>query len=76
MIFQDDADVVIKREKRTIPDMNNDDSDSSIEIVHEDLRSKPNAMAQGGRNLNSVKPSISSVKSNVTTKKDHPKPNR
>lgn len=76
MIFDEEPDTVIKKEKRAIPEINDDDSDSSVEIVHEDLRSKPSAMVRGGKNLNSAKPSVSFAKSNVMVKNDHLKPNR
>lgn len=81
MIFDEAADIVVKKAQRFVPEMNGTVSDSSVEIVG-DLRPKSNAMAQGGKKSNmsakSAKPSVSSVKSkfNVMAQNDHLKPNR
>lgn len=81
MIFDEAANIVVKKAQRFVPETDGILSDSSVEIVG-DVRPKSNAIAQGGGKSNvgakSAKPSVSSVKPkfNVMAQNDHLEPNR
>ena len=69
-----DSDFEVKKEKYGVPEMNGSESDSSIEIVHENINLKQKSVVLSGK-LRGAKPQISvshTVKPNVIAKNDHP----
>ncbi|KAF7964748.1 hypothetical protein HWV62_3278 [Athelia sp. TMB] len=69
-----DSDFEVKKEKYGVPEMNGSESDSSIEIVHENINLKQKSVVLSGK-LRGAKPQTSvshTVKPNVIAKNDHP----